>query len=527
MSFGNFANCNRVFSHSPVSWLASVVLAAFLVAVPAWGSTPDAAFAGIESLIQQSKLDEASAQLQAILQKQPDNARAVALLGRVRMKQNNWPEAETLLRRSVELDPKLLSSCMDLAGLLRDEARWPEAAAQYDACRKLSPTNAKITVELAIALEKSGNYAKSLAVATSMPAANRPVRLLPTLAADYVATKQPAKVQEAVGQVLQRSSDDPRIVPELASVFLEHGMVSDAAELLKVAQSHEQVNADFLVALAKVQAASGDVQQARSSFDRAVKLQPKSQDVLGAGAELAIRWAQWDKALEFLDAALAAGPPRSNLLESVVFVELRKNDLQAAHDVAQRWYTLRPNESASALTFAVVLIEGNHWGEARPLLEKVLAATPDDKGAQLAMGVVQYNAGNIGASKKFLTSSLGGGADDANAHYFLGLIAKQEGDVPGAVRQMEESVAIQAVNPRALGQLGQLYLQQNDLPKARAALEKAIEQAPDEPQNHYELARVYNKLGLKQQADEQLALFQKLRPQRPSSPPGEAQPRSQ
>ena len=123
---------------------------------------------------------------------------------------------------------------------------------------------------------------------------------------------------------------------------------------------------------------------------------------------MAILWSQWDKALEFLDAALAAGPPRTDLLQSVVFAELRKNDLQAAHAVAQRWYELRPQETASALAFAVVLVEGNHWGEARPLLEKVLSQSPDDKGAQLAMGVVQYNAGDLAASKKYLSASIGG-----------------------------------------------------------------------------------------------------------------------
>jgi len=92
---------------------------------------------------------------------------------------------------------------------------------------------------------------------------------------------------------------------------------------------------------------------------------------------------------------------------------------------------------------------------------------------------------------------------------------------------MEQSVAIRPNNAKALGQLGQLYLQQNDLPKARAALEKAVEHAPDEPQNHYELARVYNKLNLKDQAEEQLKLYQKLRPQRPQSPVGEPPPRPQ
>lgn len=139
------------------------------------------------------------------------------------------------------------------------------------------------------------------------------------------------------------------------------------------------------------------------------------------------------------------------------------------------------------------------------------------------MGVVQYNAGDLAAAKKYLTAAIGG-PDDGNAHYFLGLVAKQQGDDSEAIAEMEHSVAVQPRNPRAFGQLGQLYLQKNDLPKARAALEKAIQQAPDEPQNHYELARVYNKLDLKSESEEQLKLYQKLRPQRPQSPPGESVP---
>jgi tetratricopeptide (TPR) repeat protein len=527
MFLSNSPHLSRVSLRAVVSWSAAVVLGVLLITGTGWASTPDTALAGIESLIQQSKLDEAAAQLQALLERQSGNARATGLLGTVRLKQNNLPEAETLFRNAAELNPKSVDLCLNLANLLRDEARWPEAAAQYNKCRALAPSNTKVAVELVTALEKSGSYSKSLSVLTSIPASSRPTKLLPVIAADYLATKQSARAQEAVGQVLQHASDDPKIVPELATTFLDRGLVSDAAVLLKVSQSRQQENAEYLTVLAKVQAAQGNVQQARSTYDRAVKQEPKSQQVLAAGADLAIRWGQWDKALEFLDAALAAGPPRSDLLQSVVFVELRKQDLQAAHDVARQWHSLRPNEPASALAFAIVLVEGNHWGEARPLLEKVLAASPDDKGAQLAMGVVLYNAGELASSKKFLLSSLGGSADDANAHYFLGLIAKQEGDAPAAVQQMEQSIAVQAVNPRAFSQLGQLYLQQNDLPKARAALEKAVEQAPGEPQNHYELARVYNKLGMKQQADEQFALFQKLRPQRPSSPPGEAAPRRQ
>jgi len=445
------------------------------------------------------------------------------LLGIVRRQQGNWVEAETLFRHATAANSQSVDACENLANLLRDETRWPEAVTQYEKCRELAPRNFNIATDLAAAYQKDGDYSKSLSIVKTIPPINRPLRLLPVIAADYVALKDSQNTDTAIADVLRHAASDPELVPALANSFFDRGMTKDAADLLEIARPHQKITPSFLSATARAQAAAGKSQEARQSIDQAIRLDPKSQDTLAVAASLAILWSQWDKALEFLDAALAAGPPRTDLLQSVVFAELRKNDLQAAHAVAQRWYTLRPQETASALAFAVVLVEGNHWGEAKPLLEKVLSQSPHDKGAQLAMGVVQYNAGDLAAAKKYLTAAIGG-PDDGNAHYFLGLVAKQQGDDSEAIAEMEHSVAVQPRNPRAFGQLGQLYLQKNDLPKARAALEKAIQQAPDEPQNHYELARVYNKLDLKSESEEQLKLYQKLRPQRPQSPPGESVP---
>ncbi len=466
--------------------LASVVFICLVIP----GVAQNSDLAAKQTLIRQSKLDDADRQLQAILQKQPSSTKALVLLGTVRRRQGNWVDAEAMFRRATASSPLSPDSCENLADLLRDETRWLEAVAQYERCRKLAPRNFNIAADLALAYQKNGDYSKSLSIVKTIPQMNLPVRLLPVIAADYVALGDSQSADVVIADVLRHASSDPELVPALANSFLDRGMTKVATDMLQLMRDHQKLTPSFLSATARAQAASGNRQEARQSMDQAIRLDPKSQDTLVAAASLAIQWAQWDKAAEFLDAALAAGAPRSDVLQSVVFVEMRKNDLQTAHAVAQRWYTLRPEETASALAFAIVLVEGNHWGEARPLLEKVLAQSPNNKGAQLAMGVVQYNAGDLVSSKKYLSAAVGGGPDDGNAHYFLGLIAKQQGDYSGAIAEMEKSVATQPKNPRAFGQLGQLYLQQNDLPNARSALERAVDQAPDEPQNHYELARV-------------------------------------
>ena len=106
-------------------WFSSVltpflVVICLLPALSVHGLAQQSSLTAISTLIRESKLEEADQQLQAILQKQPTNARAIALLGDVRRRQGKWPEAETLYRKAVAADPRSAEACQDLAALLRD-----------------------------------------------------------------------------------------------------------------------------------------------------------------------------------------------------------------------------------------------------------------------------------------------------------------------------------------------------------------------------------------------------------------------
>ncbi|HZD31039.1 MAG TPA: tetratricopeptide repeat protein, partial [Candidatus Angelobacter sp.] len=211
----------------------SLLVAALLAGLGPVLIAQNSSLAGVEALVRQGKLDDAGNQLQAILQKQPSNAPALSLLGTVRQRQGNWPEAETMFRHAVASNPRSMDACQELAALLRDEARWPEAVKQYESCRKLAPANMKVAVELATVYEKNADYTKSLALVALIPAASRPTKLLPAIAADYIATNNAQKSEEAVADVLRHAADDPAIVPALANRLLDHGMTGDASELLR------------------------------------------------------------------------------------------------------------------------------------------------------------------------------------------------------------------------------------------------------------------------------------------------------
>src|SRR3974390_2975082 len=166
---------SNILKSRPLCWgVVALIAGVLLAACPVVSVAQDSSLTTIEALVRQSKLDEADKQLRAILQKQPANTRALALLGVVRRQQGSWPEAESFFCRAVASNPRSLEACKDLSALLSDEARWPEAAEQYASCHKLAPDNIQVAADLAAAYEKNGEPTKSLAVATGIPVGRGP-----------------------------------------------------------------------------------------------------------------------------------------------------------------------------------------------------------------------------------------------------------------------------------------------------------------------------------------------------------------
>ncbi len=287
-------------------------------------------------------------------------------------------------------------------------------------------------------------------------------------------------------------------------------MTADAGELLRMAAKHERATAGALAALAKMQMMNNQTDAAQASVNTALQLDPKSRDALIIAARLAGAKGDWKSATSYLQRAQKTGPPTPDLLQNLVFACMRDNDLIAAHNAALDLLDIQPDSPDAALTMCAVLIRASHWGDADPLLDKVLSVRPGDKRALVGKGVVDYNMGRIDDAQKHLIASMGDAAADPEANYYLGLIAKQKGDFPAAANYMELSLKGAPGNVDAMTTLGQIYLALGDADKAKPLLEQAVSKHPKDSQTHYQLALAYKKLGFTDKAREQMALFQQL-----------------
>ena len=121
-------------------------------------------------------------------------------------------------------------------------------------------------------------------------------------------------VDAAIADVLRHASTDPELVPALAVSFLDRGMTKDAAELLQLVRDHQKLTPSFLLPRRERKRPRDSNRKRAKAWIRPSALIPSPRTPW----LMLPRWqscgASGIRPLEFLDAALAAGPPRSDLL---------------------------------------------------------------------------------------------------------------------------------------------------------------------------------------------------------------------
>jgi tetratricopeptide (TPR) repeat protein len=134
---------------------------------------------------------------------------------------------------------------------------------------------------------------------------------------------------------------------------------------------------------------------------------------------------------------------------------------------------LRPDYAEGYINLALNDIQWEKYTQARPWLEKALA----------------LSAGN------------------ARALYYLGLVERRAGNGDAEVADFQKVVEQYPMSIDARRELGISYYQGHRYAEARAQFEALQGIEPDDLAAHYNLAVIYRRMGLKEKAAEQAALF--------------------
>jgi tetratricopeptide (TPR) repeat protein/peroxiredoxin len=215
------------------------------------------------------------------------------------------------------------------------------------------------------------------------------------------------------------------------SVFFQRGYFDQAEASFRLALRDDPSSAEGHYGLGSVYLKQDKSQEARDSFERAVKLNASYPDTLANAWNnlglLATRDGHAAEAIGYFQEALQRNPDHWIALEN----------LGNAYRQQKR------------------------WDEARKTLERAVAVRPDDP----------------------------------EANYSLGMVFAQSDDTERAYEYLQKALKFRPAYPEALNNLGVLYLRTGKRNEAVAKFEECIRVAPGFDQSYLNLARVYSLEG--------------------------------
>ena len=464
----------------------------------------------IAELIRHDQLPAAEQQLWDVLSTHADEVWALELMGEVRTRQKRNAEAEALFHRVLEIDPSSLEAQRRLGALYQSEGKSVEALAAQEAIIKRVPHDRDANLALATVYEQTGKYQESVAAVERIPVTSRPAGVLPLLADDYFQLQQPEKIPSLILQVLRLPPAKQGTALDFVAVLLHNGYVQDASKLMQTIRP-AQPGAGYLHVLARVREAEGRKPEAKQLLAEALRMQPKSFDILFDSARVAAEENRWNDSVELLKRADAFKPGDPSVLMKLAVEYTQIGESELARLAAKRLYDLEPENPDAQYVYGRILRETQRFEEILdPLARKMVMERPNDPHALFLLGMVDYDEGNEAESKQEFTRSLQLESRNNDARYYLAMLNEREGSFDEARKGLEELVKADPSLAAAQQELGVVRLRQGDIPGAREALEVALKLRPDIPQTHYQLGLVYSRLGMTEQAKAETATYQKL-----------------
>jgi len=464
----------------------------------------------IAAYLRRNEADKALAAVANLEKKQPKNPLTHNLRATVLLVKKDIPGARKSLERALELQPTYFPAVMTLARLDFQEKK-------YDAARK----------RFTDLLEKDPKNPQAL------------------LALSQLRAETKGSQQEILQPIEQAVSGNPEAVePRLALIqfFMRNKDMKKALSAAQDAHAALPDKPQILDVLGQLQLASGDSNQAQTTFNKMAQAQPKSPVPLLRLADAAMMAKNSQDAQQALQKALALDPGNVDVLRRLVGLHVSAGRFDDALAVARKAQKEAPKSHVGWLLEGDVLAAQKKWGEATTVyragqkkfntvdfvLRQYEALVQGDKNAEAEKLATEWMKANPkdGALRIYLAerATRKGQFDVAVKHYKAVLQLQPENAVvlnnlawnagqlkdPEAIKYAEKALALQPNNPVVMDTLGVLLVAQGNAARGLELLQKAVELAPDVPAIRLNLAKSLASAGRKDEARRALEPLVKL-----------------
>ena len=416
------------------------------VAASDTGVTADMAL--ISAHLRRGNLDKALKAIDGLEKKQPDKPFAHNLRGRTLLAKKDVPGARKSFERAVALNPTFFPAVASLAALDLIDKKPEDAKKRFNDVLAKEPKNGQALLALA-----------ELASRTGAPTDD--VAALVTKAVD-------ANPTEAAARML------------LVEFYLGNKQLPKALTAAQSAVSALPDSPELQDALGRAQLASGETNQAITTFNKVVAMQPLSSFPLLRLADAHLIAKNKDAAMQSLKKALDIKPDLLDAQRGLIQYSMQDKKYNEAQNVARTVQKQRPKEPVGYLMEGDVLLAQQKWDAAGVVYRGALKELPNAAEIALKLHASMMASAKTADAEKFSAAWLKDHPKDVVYPFYLGDLAIARKDYASAEKYYGSVAKLQPNNAAALNNLAWVTGQLNK-PGALAIAESALKLAPTQP----------------------------------------------
>lgn len=357
-------------------------------------------------------VEAAKARLRDVLALTPRHTEARLVLARLYLQAGDRQSAEREVQAAITFEPTSGTAHLFLGDLKLQQSDLPKALAHYTRAIELAPKH------------PIGYYKRGLA---------------------YRAIKRYDAAVSDQEQALILNPDLMEALSEIAAIHTMQGRRARAIARVTAQIGRSPRNALMYDLLGLLQMRQNRLDEAETSFEKAIELSPNVISSYYYLASLYARQKAFDKAIAKFEAALRVNPNSETLYTLKGMIYGQQGKLKEAKDAYERALAVNPGAPVAANNLAWWLAEeGGNLRRASELAQLARKALPDSPEVADTLGWIYYKMNRLPEAIPLLVVSVNGHPDEAAVHYRLGMAYNKAGHTEKAKLELETALKLNA-----------------------------------------------------------------------------------
>ena len=437
-----------------------------------------------DALVSYSRGDSAHARdvIQTVLAARPDHVPSLFLSGLANYQLGSYAAAEDALTKVVAQAPKAVSARRALAMAYLRSGRSNQAIETLDAALRTAPEDASLMRAAGEAYLAAGNLPKASEYYGRASAIDKgDVTSKVRMAQVRYATGDTARAVNDLESLSASDSSDYQADLALITAHLRRREFDQALVAVAALEKKQPANALTYNIKGVVYVSKRDIPNARTSFDKALELQPN-----------------------YFEAARNLG-----------LLDVQQRNPDAAKKRYEQMLLKDPKNEQVLLALAELLVLTGHGpDEVKAAIERAIAAAPASIASRMALVGYYANQHDIKAALAAAQLAQAALPNDPQSISALGAAQLASGDSTLAAETFKRLLQLQPENGAVLLRLAEAQVVGKDYTAAIETLRKMIALHPDQPEGWVGIAKIYVISGHPEDAIAEARKVQKEHPDR-------------